>query len=117
MNFHIILSILAFSLAQKCLPFTQNYISLMKDLGMKNPFIFGYFNIKEAHQVFKLLNEDSQFVSFLTEIHALHNEIYFLMLTNLRFPHFSLPSRFLSKTWVRIVNLNDKISIKMTNDV
>ena len=83
MVFYIILSILAFSLPQKALPFSQNYISLMKELGINNPYVIGNFNFKEAHQVFKLLNGNNQFVSFSTKIQNISYSGYSGVLVNL----------------------------------
>ena len=106
MYFYIILSILAFSLPHKSLQFTQNYISLMKELGMNNPFIIGNFNIKEAHQVFKQLNEDSQFVGFLTEIQNISYTGYSGILVNL--PYKELKSS-ITKSWIILKYISYKI--------
>ena len=105
MNFYIILTILTFSLPLKSLQSTQNYISLMKVLDIKNPFIIGHLNIKEAHHVFKLLNEDNQFVGFFTGIQNISYTGYSGILVNLSYKELKSS---ITKPWIILKYISNK---------
>ena len=68
MKSHIILLILSISLPSQSFSLTKKLVMLMKEIGVKNPFIIGHLNINEAHEFFKIVNQNNHFVRFLTEI-------------------------------------------------